>query len=170
MSANGYDRLEGAIKGSRAFHKAMLDAAAAAEQMDERSAEQTKALQSLTVEMRGLKDAVAGQTQVIAAAIAEAMKANGEAMAKALQRISDRPDPDDAKVIAALGKLSADIRAIKPANVSIPQAKDRTDEILAGLTKVSQCVDTVREALMKPVLLDYDNTGEPWRAVRKDKK
>lgn len=102
-------------------------------------------------------------------ALAEAVQANNAATVKAMQDMCDRmmaaEKPDDGAVVAAIDKLSTELKAIKPAAL-----KDRTDEILSTLRDVAGAVGTVREAILRPSEIEYDRLGEPYKVVKKEPK
>lgn len=151
------DSLAERLKGSKAFTKAMADAAAAAEQMDIFARNQSEALQTMA-------DAMVEQSRATTQLLAE-MKALVASVA------AGDGDDDEGAEVAAIEKLSTETTTALAAltravSASKPAADDDTN-VLRGLAELGFKIDALFELMSAPVDIETDAVGNPKSAVRR---
>lgn len=112
--------------------------------------------------IEGLKAALDDMATLLRQALA-AQENHSTALLKAVS--ADKGSDRD--VVKALGKLSADIKASKPAPAK--EMPDRTNEVVAAINSLREGLASVVETLMAPVDLETNNYGEPVSAQRRAK-
>ncbi len=110
--------------------------------------------------IEGLKAALDDMATLLRQALA-AQENHSTALLKAVS--ADKGSDRD--VVKAIGKLSADIKGLKPKDA----AKDRTNEVVAAINSLREGLASVVETLMAPVDLETNNYGEPVSAQRRAK-